>query len=114
MNLAKQPASTVQILGAEKALFRSLKAKQNTPKYGLIYHASLISQTTPKYKGKVSRWLANKVSLSLRMDALGESPDGDMGTQQKVILEERIKDLETKPAEKPFSNNNAPKNQYNQ
>ncbi len=44
MNLAKHPASTVQILGAEKALFRALKTKHDTPKYGLIYHASLIGQ----------------------------------------------------------------------
>ena len=41
MNLAKHPASTVQILGAEKALFRALKTKHDTPKYGLIYHVSL-------------------------------------------------------------------------
>jgi nucleolar protein 58 len=40
MNLAKQPASTIQILGAEKALFRALKTKHDTPKYGLIYHVS--------------------------------------------------------------------------
>lgn len=39
MNLAKSPASTIQILGAEKALFRALKTKHDTPKYGLIYHA---------------------------------------------------------------------------
>ena len=38
-NLSKYPASTVQILGAEKALFRALKTKGNTPKYGLIYHS---------------------------------------------------------------------------
>jgi nucleolar protein 58 len=48
INLAKQPASTVQILGAEKALFRALKTKHETPKYGLIYHASLIGQSAPK------------------------------------------------------------------
>ena len=53
MNLAKHPASTVQILGAEKALFRALKTKHDTPKYGLIYHASLVGQTNPKNKGKV-------------------------------------------------------------
>ena len=52
-NLAKYPASTVQILGAEKALFRALKTKGNTPKYGLIYHASLISSSQAKNKGKV-------------------------------------------------------------
>ena len=54
MNLAKQPASTVQILGAEKALFRALKTKHDTPKYGLIYHASLMGQVGAKNKGKVS------------------------------------------------------------
>lgn len=50
LNLAKQPASTVQILGAEKALFRALKTKHETPKYGLMYHASLVGQALPKNK----------------------------------------------------------------
>lgn len=54
LNLAKHAASTVQILGAEKALFRALKSRRDTPKYGLIYHASLVGQTSPKHKGKVS------------------------------------------------------------
>merc|ERR1719225_1665042 len=43
-NLAKAPASTVQILGAEKALFRALKTRGNTPKYGLIFHSSFIGR----------------------------------------------------------------------
>jgi nucleolar protein 58 len=55
INLAKHPASTVQILGAEKALFRALKTKNPTPKYGLIYHASLVGQAAPKNKGKVCK-----------------------------------------------------------
>ena len=50
LNLAKHPASTVQILGAEKALFRALKTKHATPKYGLLYHASLVGQSQPKNK----------------------------------------------------------------
>lgn len=54
VNLAKYPASTVQILGAEKALFRALKTKRDTPKYGLIYHAQLIGQANTKIKGKVT------------------------------------------------------------
>lgn len=54
LNLAKHPASTVQLLGAEKALFRALKTKRDTPKFGLIYHASLVGQSNPKNKGKVS------------------------------------------------------------
>lgn len=60
LNLAKHPASTVQILGAEKALFRALKTKHDTPKYGLIYHASLVGQAQPKHKGKV-RALAARI-----------------------------------------------------
>jgi nucleolar protein 56 len=49
-SLAKCPASTVQILGAEKALFRALKTKGNTPKYGLIYHSSFIGRASAKNK----------------------------------------------------------------
>jgi nucleolar protein 58 len=61
LNLAKHPASTVQILGAEKALFRALKTKHDTPKYGLIYHASLVGQAPPKLKGKV--WVISYYGL---------------------------------------------------
>lgn len=53
INLAKHPASTVQILGAEKALFRALKTKKDTPKYGLIFHTTLVGQTSTVNKGKV-------------------------------------------------------------
>lgn len=51
VNLAKYPASTVQILGAEKALFKAIKTKKNTPKYGLIYQASIVGQAATKLKG---------------------------------------------------------------
>jgi nucleolar protein 56 len=67
-NLSKYPASTVQILGAEKALFRALKTKGNTPKYGLIYHSSFIGRAGPKFKGRISRFLANKCSIASRID----------------------------------------------
>lgn len=84
LNLAKQPGSTVQILGAEKALFRALKTKHATPKYGLIYHASLIGQATPKLKGKISRSLAAKSALAIRYDALGEDQDDSLGVQSRT------------------------------
>ncbi len=67
-NLAKYPASTVQILGAEKALFRALKARTNTPKYGLLYHSSFIGRAGLKNKGRISRFLANKCSIASRID----------------------------------------------
>jgi nucleolar protein 58 len=63
LNLAKHPASTVQILGAEKALFRALKTKHDTPKYGLIYHASLVGQAPPKLKGKVRVFFQSRFDL---------------------------------------------------
>lgn len=94
MSLAKHPASTVQILGAEKALFRALKTKHDTPKYGLIYHASLVGQADPKFKGKISRVLAAKTSLSARMDALGESEGVTVGLELRLKVENRLRRLE--------------------
>ncbi|CAA2992654.1 probable nucleolar 5-2 [Olea europaea subsp. europaea] len=94
LNLAKQPGSTVQILGAEKALFRALKTKHATPKYGLIYHASLIGQAAPKHKGKISRSLAAKTALAIRYDALGDGQDNSMGLENRVKLEARLRNLE--------------------
>ena len=94
LNLAKQPASTVQILGAEKALFRALKTKGATPKYGLIYHASLIGQAAPKFKGKISRVLAAKASLAIRVDALGDGDDAAVGMEGRSKVEARLRMLE--------------------
>jgi nucleolar protein 58 len=107
-NLAKSPASTIQILGAEKALFRALKTKHDTPKYGLIYHASLIGQANGKNKGKMARMLAAKAALSLRIDSLdpGKDAQGDdlpederaaSGTNYRRYLERRLQTLEGRP-----------------
>jgi nucleolar protein 58 len=94
MNLAKHPASTVQILGAEKALFKALKTKHDTPKYGLIYHAQLVGQASSKLKGKVSRMLAAKAALATRVDALGEETNTDLGIEHRAKVESRIRMLE--------------------
>jgi len=94
MNLAKAPASTVQILGAEKALFRALKTKHETPKYGLIYHASLIGQAQPKHKGKVARVLASKATLSARVDALAPGETPEVGIAHRAFVEQRLRALE--------------------
>ncbi|XP_072834804.1 nucleolar protein 58 [Pogona vitticeps] len=96
LNLAKHPASTVQILGAEKALFRALKTKRDTPKFGLIYHASLVGQTTAKNKGKISRMLAAKTALTIRYDALGENTSAEMGAENRLKVETRLRQLEEK------------------
>lgn len=94
ISLAKHPASTVQILGAEKALFRALKARHDTPKYGLIYHAQLVGQANPRLKGKMSRMLAAKASLATRVDALGDEASNELGIEHRATLEARLKFLE--------------------
>ncbi|KAF5346908.1 hypothetical protein D9758_010135 [Tetrapyrgos nigripes] len=100
VSLAKHPASTVQILGAEKALFRALKTKHDTPKYGLIYHASLIGQAPPKLKGKMARMVATKAALSIRVDALSEPDEkseadaASIGIAHRAKLESRLRALE--------------------
>jgi nucleolar protein 58 len=111
IKLAKSPASTIQILGAEKALFRALKTKHDTPKYGLIYHASLVGQATGKNKGKIARMLATKAALGLRVDSLSEwGTEGEgvqveptdeekaaMGNENRLKIERRLRSLEGKP-----------------
>ncbi|RYP67781.1 hypothetical protein DL771_007042 [Monosporascus sp. 5C6A] len=112
LKLAKSPGSTIQILGAEKALFRALKTKHDTPKYGLIYHSSLVGQATGKNKGKIARMLSAKAALCLRVDALSElSTEGvdgvdinmddderaEMGIRLRAGLEDRLRKLEGRP-----------------
>jgi nucleolar protein 56 len=93
--LAKAPASTVQILGAEKALFRALKTKGNTPKYGLIYHSTFIGRADAKNKGRISRYLANKCSIATRIDSFSDEPSRLYGEKLREQVEERLKFYET-------------------
>ncbi|XP_048744522.2 nucleolar protein 56-like [Ostrea edulis] len=94
-NLAKYPASTVQILGAEKALFRAIKTKGNTPKYGLIFHSTFIGRAGAKNKGRISRYLANKCSIASRIDCFSEFPTHIFGDHLKQQVEDRLKFLDT-------------------
>lgn len=92
-NLAKYPASTVQILGAEKALFRALKTKGNTPKYGLIFHSTFIGRAQQKNKGRISRYLANKCSLASRIDCFSDDATTVFGEKLREQVEERLEFL---------------------
>ncbi|KHO47597.1 MAG: nucleolar protein 56 [archaeon GW2011_AR5] len=65
--LARMPASTIQLLGAEKALFRHLHQKGKSPKYGIIYNSPLV-QNAGEHKGKVARILSSKLMLAARID----------------------------------------------
>ncbi|XP_070966644.1 nucleolar protein 56 [Oncorhynchus clarkii lewisi] len=94
-NLAKYPASTVQILGAEKALFRALKTRGNTPKYGLIFHSTFIGRAAAKNKGRISRYLANKCTIASRIDAFSDVPTCVFGDKLRDQVEERLSFYET-------------------
>ncbi len=71
-------------LSSLQALFRALKMKQPTPKFGIIYHASLVGQAPPKFKGKIARALAPKSALSIRSDALGKYPEPIVGIEGRA------------------------------
>jgi nucleolar protein 56 len=70
-NLAKMPASTLQVLGAEKALFRSLKTGARQPKHGVIFQHIAIHQSPRWQRGKIARALSGKLSIAARIDAFG-------------------------------------------
>jgi nucleolar protein 56 len=90
LNLAKLPASTIQVLGAEKALFRSLKTKARPPKHGIIFQHPLIHDGKRWQRGKIARALAGKLSIAARVDAFkGEF----MGDRLKADLDKRIEEI---------------------
>ena len=100
-NLAKCPASTLQILGAEKALFRALKSKGNTPKFGLIYQSQFIGKAATKDKGRISRFLANKCSIATRIDCFTDEPSREYGEKLREQVEERLQYFEQSANSKP-------------
>ncbi len=86
--LATIQASTIQMYGAEKALFRHLKTGAKPPKYGYIINHPLITGAEKKEKGKIARALADKISIAARVDYFkGER----IGEKLRKELEERFK-----------------------
>jgi nucleolar protein 56 len=66
--LATLPASTIQVLGAEKALFRALKTGARPPKHGLLFQHPLIHSAPKWQRGKIARAVASKVAIAARID----------------------------------------------
>lgn len=91
--LARQPSSTLQVLGAEKALFRSLRGRAKPPKHGVIYQYPEVRGAPWKQRGKISRALAGKLSIAARVDAMSGKFVGD-----KLVadLKARIADIKAK------------------
>ena len=97
-NLAKMPASTIQVLGAEKALFRSLKTGSQPPKHGLLFqHASV--HAAPRWqRGKIARAIAGKAAIASRVDYHG-------GGLNNILLEKlnvRVEEIGKKYVEPPI------------
>jgi len=97
-NLAKRPASTIQVLGAEKALFRSLKSGTRPPKHGIIFQHTLLHEAKKWQRGKIARALAGKLAIAARADAFGQR---DIGSFLKAGLDRRIDEIREKYAEPP-------------
>jgi len=96
--LARLPASTIQVLGAEKALFRALRTGTKPPKHGVIFQHPLVHRSPRWQRGKIARALAGKIAIAARIDAFR----GDYaGEELKRKLEERIKEIKTLYAERP-------------
>jgi nucleolar protein 56 len=98
VNLARKPSSTIQVLGAEKALFRSLKTGTRPPKHGIIFQHTIIHEAKRWHRGKIARALAGKLAIAARADAFGGQY---IGAQLKASLENRIDEIRKKYAEPP-------------
>jgi nucleolar protein 56 len=89
-NLAKMPASTLQVLGAEKALFRSLKTGARPPKHGVIFQHTAIHQSPRWQRGKIARALAGKLSIAARIDSFG----GEfLGERLKSDVDKKVEEI---------------------
>ncbi|WP_405293097.1 NOP5/NOP56 family protein [Methanobrevibacter sp.] len=86
--LAMYPSSTVQIMGAEKALFRHLKSGDRPPKYGLIYQHPQVRGAKWWNRGKIARMLAGKISLAVRRDVFTKTLDENVFEEFKDKVEE--------------------------
>ena len=88
-NLAKLPSSTIQIIGAEKAIFRHLKTGENPPKHGLVFQHPSIRGSNWWVRGKLARAVVSKITIAARKDAFSNDYDPNL----KVELDERIEEI---------------------
>ena len=100
--LAMYPSSTIQIMGAEKALFRHLKSGDRPPKYGLIYQHPQVRGAKWWNRGKIARMLAGKISLAVRRDVFTKTFDENVSNEfiEKVEEIEKNNPFPTKTSKK--------------
>jgi len=96
--LARMPASTIQVLGAEKALFRALRTGARPPKHGVLFQYPAIHGSPRWQRGKIARAVAGKLAIAARIDAFsGEY----MADELKADLEKRIEEIKRKYPKPP-------------
>jgi len=87
--LSSMPASTIQILGAEKALFRSLKTGANPPKHGILFQHAIVHAAPKWQRGKIARAIAAKAAIAARVDVFG----GGLNEMLLDKLNVRVKEI---------------------
>lgn len=98
--LAKLPSSTIQVLGAEKALFRALKTGSRPPKHGILFQHEQVHGAPKWQRGKIARSLASKIAIAARVDMFrGEKQEGIESKFAKRLEEIREKYKEPPPEE---------------
>lgn len=93
--LAKKPSGTVQVLGAEDALFAHLRGQGSSPKHGVIYGHEYVSSTDREHRGSAARALAGKLSIAARVDHYA----GDRRPNLQTELDERIEAIRARGEE---------------
>jgi len=88
--LALMPSSTIQVIGAEKALFKHLKTGSKPPKHGIIFQHPFIRKVPRKHRGKIARTIANKLSIAAKEDYFGKT---DISEKLLGELEKRAAEL---------------------
>ena len=97
--LSKLPSSTIQLLGAEKALFKHLKDNARPPKHGVIFQHPIIHRAPPWQRGKIARAFAAKITIAVKMDRYGSN---FIGPELEEQLNKRVEDIKKKhPKPKP-------------
>jgi nucleolar protein 56 len=97
-NLSRVPSSTIQLYGAEKALFRHLRKHVDPPKHGLIFQSPLIHQAPKWQRGKIARLLAGKISLAAKIDYFSKE---DRSSELINDLNTRLEEIRTKYKKPP-------------
>lgn len=100
--LSRMPSSTIQLLGAEKALFLHIKEGTPSPKHGVIFQHPSVHSSPPWLRGKVARALAGKLAIAARADAIDSRPDGSLGQELREAFSERVQQLRSQQPQPPL------------